>query len=167
MINKSSSWAINYLRWWRHLWTAPYNVAACLISRPKNQLILQLRTIFRSDRAVSTFFPPYIMPKGSNERINSGLRRVPKSPVYIQACPYIRAFVENRPYFCDFSRQCLFKALLSCLENRSITLWTCSKSQNDGKCTYFRPSNAHIFAKKAPVFRPYFYKNELVWRIGC
>ena len=33
-------------------------------------------------------------------------------------------------------------------------------------CPSFRPSNARIFAKKAPVFRPAFYKNEPVWRIG-
>ena len=30
----------------------------------------------------------------------------------------------------------------------------------------FGPSNARIFAKKAPVFRPSFYKNEPVWRVG-
>ena len=38
----------------------------------------------------------------------------------------IRALVENRPYFCDFARifviVCSFKAVLSCLANRSITL---------------------------------------------
>ena len=34
-----------------------------------SRLILQFWTIFRSERAVSSFFPPYIMPKGSNERI--------------------------------------------------------------------------------------------------
>ena len=32
-------------------------------------------------------------------------------------------------------------------------------------CPYFRPYFARIFAKNAPVFRPYFYKNEPVWRI--
>ena len=29
-----------------------------------------------------------------------------------------------------------------------------------------RPSNARIFVQKTPVFRPSFYKNEPVWRIG-
>ena len=29
-----------------------------------------------------------------------------------------------------------------------------------------RPSNARIFVQKAPVFRPSFYKNGPVWRIG-
>ena len=33
-------------------------------------------------------------------------------------------------------------------------------------CPSFCPSNARIFANKAPVFRPSFYKNEPVQRIG-
>ena len=33
-------------------------------------------------------------------------------------------------------------------------------------CPSLRPSNARIFVQKVPVFRPSFYKNEPVWRIG-
>ena len=33
-------------------------------------------------------------------------------------------------------------------------------------CPSFCPSNARIFAKKAPVFHPSFYKNEPVWRVS-
>ena len=41
-----------------------------LISKPKNELILQFCKIFRFKRAVSTIFPPYIMPHGTNEKNN-------------------------------------------------------------------------------------------------
>ena len=41
-----------------------------------------------------------------------------------------------------------------------------TKSLKPEFCPSLRPSNAHIFVQKAPVFRPSFYKNEPVWRIG-
>ena len=66
----------------------------------------------------------------------------------------------------------MFKALVSCLGS-SITLWTHSGAAERSKsraklecCPSFRPSNARIFAQKVSVFRPSFYKNEPVWRIG-
>ena len=66
----------------------------------------------------------------------------------------------------------MFKALVSCLGS-SITLWTRSGAAERSKrqvklefCPSLSPSNARIFAKKAPVFRPSSYKNEPVWRVS-
>ena len=40
---------------------------------------------------------------GWSETVHSN-GSVKKSLVFIRACPYIRAFWQNRPYFCDFTR---------------------------------------------------------------
>ena len=88
--------------------------------------------------------------------------------------PSRRAFVENRPsnarIFFYFARLFVilgtFRATLSCLATRWTTLWKRTKSQKNEFRPSFRPSNARIFAKIAPVFRSSFYKNEPVWRIG-
>ena len=45
-------------------------------------------------------------------------------------------------------------------------LWTCTKPQKDNKITIaclFARLTPVFFPKKAPVFRPSFYKNEPVW----
>ena len=42
--------------------------SGCLILSPKNELFLLFWTVFRSERAVSTIFPRYIMTNGTNER---------------------------------------------------------------------------------------------------
>ena len=62
--------------------------------------------------------------------------------------------------------------LLSCLANRSIKLWTCTKSQirQNYKNLNFARIYVRIFAKKSPGFllknRPDFHKNEPGGRIS-
>ena len=60
-----------------------------------SRLILQFWTIFRSERAVSSFFPPYIMPKGSNERI-----------IFLRYPPFKDTFLH-----CQRSRPCRRRTL--------------------------------------------------------
>ena len=51
---------------------------------------------------------------------------------------------------------------------RHWAVWKTGQSRSEHALNYNNYKNfnfACIFAKKAPVFRPYFYKNEPVWRI--
>ena len=77
-------------------------------------------------------------------------------------------FCPIKPWLCHFAhfllvfhwRHVLTKKRVLLIFNFGIF---CCKHEF---CPYFCPYFARIFAKNAPVFRPYFYKNEPVWRIS-
>ena len=97
---------------------------------------------------------------------NKWLTSVPKSPVFRRACPSRRAFVENRP-----SNARLFVILpvflwFSAHSERYWAIWQTGQQRSEPALNHkrttksqklefrssLRPSNARIFAKKAPVF---------------
>ena len=52
----------------QNAWFRPAPKPECQISRPKKTLFLHFWSVFRSERAVSTIFPSYIMPNGTYGR---------------------------------------------------------------------------------------------------
>ena len=82
------------------------------------------------------------------------------TPVFLWFCPSICDFghVHERYWAVWQTGQQRFQRAL----NHKKT----TKSLKPEFCPSLRPSNARIFVQKAPVFRPSFYKNEPVWRIG-
>ena len=82
------------------------------------------------------------------------------TPLFLWFCPSICDFghIHERYWAVWQTGQQRFQRAL----NHKKT----TKSLKPEFCPSLRPSNARIFVQKVPVFRPYFYKNEPVWRIG-
>ena len=82
------------------------------------------------------------------------------TPVFLWFCPSICDFghVHERYWAVWQTGQQRFQ----CALNHKKT----TESLKPEFCPSLRPSNARIFVQKTPVFRPSFYKNEPVWRIG-
>ena len=119
------------------------------------------------------FFPPFWTKECKRRVVPACVLRWPVCPI----CPYkgghaciyghlweiARIFVIL-PVFWWFSAG--FNALLSCLANRSITLWSCTKSQkNDGKITktWILPV---FLSKKCSYFARNFTKMNLFEELG-
>ena len=71
-------------------------------------------------------------------------------PVFLWFCPYFCDFVQVQSVI----NILIYINILSCLANRSITFWMCTKSKKDDNITNlnFACIFARIFAKNAPVF---------------
>ena len=104
---------------------------------------------------------PSLLPIDGHACLDRRLWKIARlTPVFLWFCPSI----------CDFGHVQSVIELSGKQVNNALSVHQITKRRRNHKKPEFRPSlrqsNARIFVQKTPVFRPSFYKNEPVWRIG-